>query len=466
MIKKIIAALFIAHISLSVLPAVIWAQDAVPPDLSGFTWVNASLTDLNQAKLASRQLSSDWTPSFVMTHTVNSVVYYRVCYGVFDTKPTARSFRVNESIRNGRDILREDSWLTKLVSSSVVYWDSGVPAEEPVAKEGINGLEPEQKKNNLRQRESESHEMLAGGAADSVEVLQEVSELESQDPELNPNNKKRSFARYFGLRLLLMSGYDSNIDHNQIYLQSPGLVPGLRLDFRSSVESPWLELSYSIGQHQWFDAERWNRTSHLFRTQLQPRLRGRFRVKTTGELSLKGTTEDRDLSDQIQIGQEVEFRFTRYQRLNITGIYRKKSFEDSTRNAIKPYIELSLEQRFKNDRHWETAVRYEFNDAPETRRDYKRWTFILGYELPLGNSFELDLEAKHRRKLYDDRDVEIEGDDYLRRDFKWHFNASLVKKFSRKLEAELSYAYELNDSLDPDKEWKAHLGRFALSYQL
>jgi len=78
----------------------------------------------------------------------------------------------------------------------------------------------------------------------------------------------------------------------------------------------------------------------------------------------------------------------------------------------------------------------------------------------------MELEAKHRRKLYDDRDVEIEGDDFLRRDFKWHFNASLVKYFARGIDLELSYAYELNDSLDPEKEWKAHLGRFTLSYEL
>ena len=443
-----------------------------PIPIQGFTWVTASLTDLEEAKQAAKNLYSAKAPSFVVKTEINGNTRYRICVGRFGTRAQARSFRFRLQLQKDETLLSQDSWVAELDSDSqslvfVATENSGDPiianSSQPADEEITNPAEVLGSVENPLAQDSTA---LAPGAEENAVALVILDEQESSELE-SPEIQDASFlSRHFGIQLQLMSGYDTNIDHNQIYDQSSGLVPGLRLDFRSSRESPWLEMSYVVGQHTWFQADRWNRTSHLFRTQLRPRLSGPIRMKTTSELSLKGTTEDRDLSDQIQIGHEFEFRFTRYQRLHLTGMYRRKTFEDSTRNAIKPYVELSHEQRFRNDRRWETAIRYEFNDADQTRRDYKRWTMILGYELPLGQSTDLEFEVKHRRKLYEDRDVEIEEEDYLRRDFRWNFNASLTQYLSRGLSLEFNYLYELNDSLDPEKEWKAHLGRMILLYKL
>jgi hypothetical protein len=74
----------------------------------------------------------------------------------------------------------------------------------------------------------------------------------------------------------------------------------------------------------------------------------------------------------------------------------------------------------------------------------------------------LDLGIKHRRKYYPNRDVEIEDEDYPRRDTRWILDASWDYVVMRNVITNVRYRYEARTSNDPDKPFGAHLLDFGL----
>jgi len=125
-------------------------------------------------------------------------------------------------------------------------------------------------------------------------------------------------------------------------------------------------------------------------------------------------------------------------------------------------VGVVFEQKLSGDRTWEIGARYEVNDEKLPRGEYFRWTFEMTYEIPVSSVSDVKFEAKHRRKFYRNRMVEVEGDDYLRKDTRWVIGSGLEVALSRNLTAELRYKFEARDSIDPDKPFTAHQVDFGL----
>lgn len=269
--------------------------------------------------------------------------------------------------------------------------------------------------------------------------------------------------RPFELRLSTSMSYDSNIGHDQDDLiASVGFVPGLMLRYRSTLRNPIVLISYGVSRHQYSQTEKWDRVSQMGSLSIRPPLHGVFRMKTDFNLASNGSFEDRDVSDQIRVVQEFEYRITSDVRFHTYGTLRWKYPKDNDDDAFKPNVGVVLEQKLDGDRTWEMGARYEVNLEEVERGNYSRWTFEMEYEVPLSDRSEIDLGVKHRLKNYWEKDVEIEDEDYLRRDQRWILGGVLDYELSSNVTARLGYQFEARTSNDPEKPFKAHLFDFGL----
>ncbi|MGH9882016.1 MAG: hypothetical protein ACRD6N_11325, partial [Pyrinomonadaceae bacterium] len=226
-----------------------------------------------------------------------------------------------------------------------------------------------------------------------------------QSPPVETANDPRRWWFYASMSTV----FDSNIDHDQEHVRSFGLVPSLGVHFQNSLEKPAFQFDYETAFHSYTNTNRWDRVSHRVRASYERRFGRRFLSETTGEMSRKGSSEDRELNNQYVIGQELEFRATRNHRFKLFGAYRiKRSPEDAGRNAIDPYIGGSFEQRFGLNRSLQVSYRYDKNRSWSHQNRYIRWTYGAEFQTPfLRRDAILTIEAKYRPQLYA-RTIEIE----------------------------------------------------------
>ncbi len=264
---------------------------------------------------------------------------------------------------------------------------------------------------------------------------------------------------------------DSNINHDEDDINDYGLVSGAGVYFRNRSKNPNFEFSYEIGQHGYKNTNNWDRTSHNLRAWSENKLGKRWVSDTSGEISFKGSTEDRELANRYSLSQFFQYRLTRSNRFNFGGAYRLKRYDDTRRNSTSPYGEVGYERRFSNGkRKLEFSYRYEENRAREVNRySYIRWTYGAEFVTPLFKKGRLDIKARYRPQKYA-RLVEIElpnGDeiDVPRRDKRWIFSADWRRPLSRNLELGLIYKYEQRNSNDPDRNFKARAAGAVFTYR-
>lgn len=280
-----------------------------------------------------------------------------------------------------------------------------------------------------------------------------------------------SEGKHWAFYLTLSGIFDSNINHDEDDINDYGAVAGAGVYFRNRSERPNFEFNYEIGRHEYKNTDRWDRTSHNIRVRSENRLREKWVSDTEGEISIKGSTEDRELADRYSISQFFQYRLTRENRFNFGGAYRIKRYsDDPRRNAANPYLEGGYERRFTGNRKLEFSYRYEENRArDESRYSYIRWTYGAEFETPLFKGGRLQVEARYRPQKYA-RIIEIElpnGKDIevTRRDRRWIFSADWRRIVWRDLELGLIYKYEQRNSNDEDRNFKAHAAGVIFTYR-
>jgi hypothetical protein len=296
----------------------------------------------------------------------------------------------------------------------------------------------------------------------------EVSEAKpasAGDPEPASGEGKR-WAFY-----LTFSGVtDSNINHDLNDLDDVGMVAGAGVYFRNRPERPTFEFNYEVGRHAYKNTDRWDRTSHILRVNSERRLRRWLTSDTAGEISLKGSTEDRELADRYTMSQDFQFRFSSRYRFNAGAAYRIKRYDDDPgRNAINPYFEGGPELRFNKARTKVAAsYRYETNRTWNQRFRYIRWTYGVELATPLAKKDRLAVELLYRPQKYA-RLIEIErpGPDLIapRFDRRWILSAEWKRPVWRDLELGLVYKYETRNSNDPDRNFDAHAAGATFTYR-
>lgn len=270
----------------------------------------------------------------------------------------------------------------------------------------------------------------------------------------------------------ISSTFDSNIDHDEENIRSFGVGPSFGVHFQNSLEKPAFEMEYETAFHSYSNTSRWDRTSHKLRGSFERGLTSWLSSETEAEATVKGSSEDRELNNQLVLGQEFQFRANRNQGFKLFGVYRIKRFPaiDSARNSINPYVGGSFEQRLGRRRSLELSYRFERNRAWSSRNNYVRWTYGAEFQTPfLRPNGLLTIEARYRPQLYN-RIIEVEaanGDDHdeVRRDRRWIIGASWERPLNENLLIGLGYRFEARRSNDLSKNFNAHLGGVTFTYR-
>jgi hypothetical protein len=252
---------------------------------------------------------------------------------------------------------------------------------------------------------------------------------------------------------------DDNINHSR---DDPHET--LEATWKTPVSKPNFEISYEIARH-FHTADEWDRLSHDVRAAWEQRLSKHWNVETVGEVSLKGSTEDRDISDQYIFSPRLEYRFTRENRVRAYGAYRIRKFdEDPTRDARNRYAGIEYVYR-GGVRRADVGFRYEVNRADSDRHHYTRWSYYADYTVPVGRRNRITLEANYRPRRYDVRTVRVGDHRELRLDKSWILAAGVGHLLRSDLEIFAGYRFENRTSNDPDKRFNERSAEAGLAYR-
>lgn len=266
--------------------------------------------------------------------------------------------------------------------------------------------------------------------------------------------------RRFWLSASLSTVFDSNVEHDERRLRSFGLVPSLGFHFQDNPEKPSFEAEYEVGFHRYTRTDSFDRVSHYFTGAYRRRLPGRFSARTTGEVSLKGSSEDRDVNNQYSLEQQLQYRLRPSVRLSAFAAYRLKRYPlvDAGKNAIDPYVGGRFQQELKGGREWQLTYRYDKNRSQDAKDRYVRWTYEAQFSTPLFRKRRdlLTLEARYSPRLYA-RQIKVDGARVPRKDRRWVFEADYERPLARDVRLGLNYRYETRGSNDPDKRFDGHV---------
>ncbi len=276
----------------------------------------------------------------------------------------------------------------------------------------------------------------------------------------NQRKEAASAPRRLWLNMSLSSVFDSNVDDEATSLHSFGFVPGIGVHFQDDAEKPSFEADYEVAFHRYTNTEKYNRVSHNLTTSYRRQLSRKWQARTTGEISLKGSSEDRDVNNQYILEQQLQYRINPNNRLRFFGAYRLKRYplEDIGKNAIDPYLGARFDQKLSGGRGWEILYRYDKNRSQDPKDRYVRRTFGANFSTPVfKDHYDLvTFDLRYAPRLYA-RQVKVDGARVPRRDQRWTLDVLYERPLRQDVQMGLNYRYETRNSNDPDKIFNSHL---------
>jgi hypothetical protein len=305
--------------------------------------------------------------------------------------------------------------------------------------------------------------MLSAVANAQTESSSTTKKVASKSRKADPDTISRP--RRFRFYATLANSFDTNINRDAEGLNSYGIVPSFGVNFSDKPDRPSVEINYEIAAHHYTNTKEWNRISQLLSIAYRKRFSGRWSLRTEGEMSLKGSSEDRELNNQYSLGARLEYRPTESTRLQLLAAYRlKRDPIDPGSNAIDPYVGSRIIQRVFGNRRLELSYRYDKNRAWDPRNRYIRWTYDLEFATPVRNDRNLlTIGLTYKPRLYA-RTLRVNRERVPRHDERWIFQTSFERRLRPNLQSVMFYQYEVRTSNDVDKDFKAHQAGFALTY--
>jgi hypothetical protein len=259
------------------------------------------------------------------------------------------------------------------------------------------------------------------------------------------------------------NAYDSNIDQNDANLQAFGVVLGGGLRYVDDPRDPSVTVQYETGIHRYSGTDRWDRISHYVRAQASQDLVGRLKGDLIGEISLKGTTEEREMSNQFNVIPRLNLRLDKRHRVRVVGAWRERRYDDVDRNARNRYIGAEFTRKDSDDHELTVEARIERNDAQGSRYQWNRISYGAEYLWPLGKWGRLEFDVRYRQVRYAERTVEIDDEDVLRRDNRWTPAIVWRHDVTPLTELRLGFQRESRDSNDPRRDFGANQFIFGLT---
>ncbi len=267
--------------------------------------------------------------------------------------------------------------------------------------------------------------------------------------------------RRWWVSMSLATVFDTNITHDEQQVSAFGLVPSFGFHFRDNPEKPSLEADYEVAVHRYNNTDEFDRVSHNLTVAYRKQLVKRLYARTTTEISLKGSSEDREINNNYIVEQQLQYRFTTNTRLAGLAAYRLKRYPivEQDSNAIDSYVGAKIEQRFRGERRVELSYRYDHNRAWDPRNNYIRRTYTLEFQTPLSlrRRDSLITEFRYSPRDYQNRTTRVNGIRVPRHDDRWVFDVTYERIIRPNLSMAIDYQLEKRDSNDLDKRFTSNV---------
>jgi hypothetical protein len=310
-----------------------------------------------------------------------------------------------------------------------------------------------------------SHGQTAGQAATRKGVVAKKRSSARSKPQ---QQERSSVPRRIWFTMSVSSVFDSNIEDDETGLNSFGLVPSVGVHFQDNPEKPSFEADYEVALHRYTNSSKYDRVSHNLTASYRRQLTRRLQSRTTGEISLKGSSEDRDVNNQYVLEQQLQYRFNPAHRLRLFGAYRVKRYplEDVGKNAVDPYFGARFDQKLRGGRGWEILYRYDKNRSQDPKDRYVRWTYGAQFKTPVFGERRdmLTLDLRYAPRLYA-RQIKVDDVRVPRRDQRWTFDVLYERPLTENVQLGLNYRYETRNSNDPDKRFDSNLFGITFGYR-
>jgi hypothetical protein len=303
---------------------------------------------------------------------------------------------------------------------------------------------------------------IVTGSAVAPAFAQETSSLDGQSipaqvvplkpPE--PPRRPRTEGRHWSFLAAASNVLESNIDRNQENNHAAGMVVGLGGQYRNRADRPSFTAQYQAGAHVYAGAPSWDRISHNARSTYERRVFKPLSFEAVGEISIKGSTEDRELGNQYIVSPRLQYRLPKDLRIGLETGYRVKHYADRARNATNPYGGARLTRHFGQGR-WDLGYRYEENHSDTTRNRYIRSTYSGDCIVPVTPADAIGFELKFRSRRYE-RLVRVDDRRVPLRDLKWSLSPQWVHVLNPRLQLRASYEFESRGANDPTRNYGAH----------
>jgi Putative beta-barrel porin 2 len=305
------------------------------------------------------------------------------------------------------------------------------------------------------------------------EITNPATEIKKTAPENLPKTetnlrakKLSEWEKTWSIVARFSTSFDTNLEHDPVPVRAFGFVPSITAGYQFRSSNQRLRFIYSFAAPRYTIATDLNRFGNYFAAAYRYSV-GRWSFETEGEVSLKGTNEDRETSNQYILTETIGYRFNKKTRLNVYGAYRIRRFPraDSDRNAVNPMLGLKFSRQLTKKIDGNVAYRYDENRAAGARQNYIRSTYKAGLDFQLTKNDSLNTEFSYRPRRYTSRFIKIGNTKVLRRDEKMSFDVVWKHNFSPRWGFEAGYQYEKQDSNDPEKLYRNHQVFFSIFYR-
>ena len=292
-------------------------------------------------------------------------------------------------------------------------------------------------------------------------ALRSVPAEPAREPDSVPAStaQRTSGPRPWSLYAVLYNVFDSNIDHNQDDVDSYGILFGIGGRYRNRSSIGTVELLYDGVVREYTNTDQWSVPGHQAELSFERRVTRHLSLEVVAEASMNGSTEDRVLRDEYSVEPRIEYRFDPQNRVRLYAEYLLKRYPDPTtgQNAVDPRLGMQFRHILGDDGSWTLGARYEVNQADSTRYRYTAWTFHAEVASAIGARTRAWWSVRYRARSYTSRLItSVDDTEVLRRDDGWIAATTWEYSPRNGWIIGLIYRYELYDSNDPRRKFRAH----------
>jgi hypothetical protein len=266
-------------------------------------------------------------------------------------------------------------------------------------------------------------------------------------------------------QLSVLNMFDGNINHDPAPIRSYGFVPGASFGYESSAE-PRLVAGYDIAANQFTGTNEWDRISHGLHAVVNARLGRKWRFEGGGDATWKGSSDDRELSNEYGVSGRASYRLLATTRLIAIGTLRYKDYpDDPETSGPAPYVGGKIDQRLPGARRLVFGYKYEERRSRLERNQYWRNGYSVEFTTPfLRREGRLTVGAVVKTQTYR-RLIKVGSQREPRHDLRSSIDVGYEYPLANRVLVQWLGGFEARRSNDPDKRFVAPVFGMNVAYR-